>query len=43
MKYMGFKLGPALKMNNCIEKLRKNLMTSLLDYNQVTPKVECTY
>ena len=29
MKYMGFKLGPALKMNNYIEKLRRNLITSL--------------
>jgi len=43
MKYMGFKLGPALKMNNYIEKLRKNLLTSILNYNQVTPKVECNY
>jgi hypothetical protein len=41
---MGFKLGPALKMNNYIEKLRKNLITSLqLNYNQINTKVECNY
>ncbi len=29
MKYMGFKLGPALKLNNYIEKLRRNLIEHL--------------
>ena len=29
MKYMGFKLGPALKLNNYIEKLRRSLIESM--------------
>ncbi len=29
MKYMGFKLGPALKLNNYIEKLRRNIIENL--------------
>ena len=44
MKYMGFKLGPALKLNNYIDKLRKNLI-NLNGANTVSQKVktECWF
>lgn len=31
MKYMGFKLGPALKLNNHLEKLRQNLKSTMMN------------
>ena len=45
MKYMGFKLGPALKLNNFIDRLRRSGMAKPIMADQISsttvPKVEC--
>lgn len=43
MKYMGFKLGPALKLNNFLEKLRQNNYNyGTLQSPNIKTKIECT-